>query len=289
MPHSREWAKFWAGTLLEVFAPWATHDLDRGLNSGRFVQIKRWILFARSARARARGDTGGLQRSLFQFWRTDTSDAYFDKYLDRYETWFLGPHHAIVDQLAQLSRSGTYHQLIEVGCGAGQVLEHCANAMPEVQNFIGVDINPTIIARDKAAFAENPRLQFMAADASVWLDGNAKPGTILLTYGGVMEYFSAETLTAMFTKLAQRGPAAVALVEPVDPNHDLAHDGVSHAFGPENSFSHNHEKLLLRAGYRVTFRKTLRLGGASWMMLLATVAPPGTLQVASTLAQITAF
>jgi SAM-dependent methyltransferase len=281
MLHSREWAKFWAGTLLEVFVPWATHDLDRGLNSGRFVQIKRWILYARTARARARGDTGALQKSLFQFWRAETSDAYFDKYLDRYETWFLGPHHAIVDQLALLSGSGTYRRLIEVGCGAGQVLEHCATAMPEVQNFTGIDINPTIIARDRAAFAQNPRLQFEAADASVWLDQNTQPGTILLTYGGVMEYFAAETLMEMFTTLAQHGPAAVALVEPVDPSHDLAHDAKSHAFGQENSFSHNHEKLLLEAGYGVVFRKTLRVSGISWMMLLATAIPPKTLTAAS--------
>ena len=101
-----------------------------------------------------------------------------------------------------------------------------------------------------------------------------------------MEYFSAETLTSMFTRLAQHGPAAVALVEPVDPSHDLARDAASHAFGQENSFSHNHEKLLVRAGYRVIFRKTLRLGGASWMMLLATIVPPGTVATAAPIAEV---
>ena len=270
MPHTREWAKFWAGTLLEVIAPWVTHDLDREVNSGRFVHIKRLILYARTARARACGDTRGLQKSLFQFWRAETSDDYFDKYLDRYETWFLGPHHGIVDQLALLSRSGSYGRLIEVGCGAGQVLAHCAKAMPEVANFIGVDINPTIIARDQLNFAQTPRLQFVAADASEWLHENTQPGTILLTYGGVMEYFSAETLRTIFTTLAQHGPAAVALVEPVDPNHDLANDAASHAFGQENSFSHNHQRLLEAAGYRIVFVKTLHMGGVSWVMLLAT-------------------
>lgn len=289
MLHFKDRLRLWAGLLLEIFAPWITRELDDGLNSGRFVQIKRCILYARSMRARARGDATALQKSLFQFWRADTSDAYFDKYLDRYETWFLGPHHAIVDQLALLSRSGTYNRLVEVGCGAGQVLEHCAAAMPEISNFIGVDINPTIIARDTVNFAQNPRLKFLATDASVWLQDNTLPGTILLTYGGVMEYFSAETLTTMFTTLAQHGPAAVALVEPIDPSHDMANDAASHAFGQENSFSHNHEKLLHAVGYTVIFRKTLRLGGASWMMLLATAAPPNTLAMVSAIAQIGAF
>jgi trans-aconitate methyltransferase len=269
MAHSRETMKLLAGNLLEVLAPWVRRDLDADRHSGRFIKLKRWILCARTARARARGDTRALQKSLFQFWRTDTANDYFDRYQDRYQKWFLGPHHEIVDQLAKLARSGDYNRLVEVGCGAGRVLEHCANAMPGVRDFIGVDINPVIIARDKTDYAQNPRLQFLAADASIWLEETAQPGTILLTYGGVMEYFSADTLASMFRGLAQHHPAAVALVEPVDPNHDLANDPASHAFGQENSFSHNHEKLLQNAGFKTLFRKELRFGGVSWVMLLA--------------------
>lgn len=275
MAHARETFKLWAGNLLEVLAPWIRRDLDTDRHSGRFVKQKRWILYARSANARARGDAGALQKSLFQFWRTDTADTYFDRYLDRYQKWFLGPHHEIVDQMAKLARAGGYSRLIEVGCGAGRVLEHCASAMPEVQDFIGVDINPTIISRDHVTYAQNPRLQFLVADASIWLQKTARPGTILLTYGGVMEYFSAETLLRMFKNMALHHPAAVALVEPVDPDHDLAKDAASHAFGQENSFSHNYEKLLQAAGFDMIFRKTLCFGGASWVMLLATAIPHG--------------
>lgn len=53
-----------------------------------------------------------------------------------------------------------------------------------MQDFIGVDINPGIIARNKIKVAQNLHLQFLSADASVWLGENAKPGSILLTYGG---------------------------------------------------------------------------------------------------------
>ena len=278
MSHIRNTVKLWVGNLLEVIAPWVRRDLDRDLHSGRFLKLKRWILYARTARARAQGDAVALQRSLFQFWHADTADDYFDQYLDRYQKWFLGPHHEIVDHLAMLSQEGGYSRLIEVGCGAGRVLEHCALAMPEVSDFIGVDINPVIIARNKTSFAQNPQLQFLSADASVWLQKNGQPGTILLTYGGVMEYFAGPTLSAMFRTLAQNQPAAVALVEPVDPAHDLTNDATSHAFGHENSFSHNHERLLEAAGYRIVVVKTLRMGGVSWVMLLATAGQPGDLQ-----------
>ena len=273
MLSSKDTIKLWAGSIAEVLAPWARRDLDSGANSGRFMKLKQLILYARTARARARGDARLLQKSLFHFWRADTADAYFDEYLDRYQKWFLGPHHEIVDQLAKLAREGTYARFVEVGCGAGRVLEHCAAAMPDVPTCIGVDINSVIIARDRVDYTQNTRLDFHAADASIWLQKTAQPGTILLTYGGVMEYFSAETLLEMFKNLAQHHPAAVALVEPVDPAHDLAKDAASHAFGQENSFSHNHERLLLAAGFHVIFRKTLRLEGVSWVMLLATAGP----------------
>lgn len=259
--------KYWGGSLLEGLAPWAAREIDQGQHSGRFLRAKRWILYARSVRAR--GDAEALQKTLFDFWHTDAADAYFDQYGDRFSKWFLGPHHEIVDQLAMLTRSGEYSHLIEIGCGAGQVLEHCAAALPQVQDFTGVDINPVIIARDQAHFAQNPKLQFLAADASVWLAKAAKPGTLLLTYGGVMEYFSARTLSGMFKTLALAAPAAVALVEPVDPNHDLERDARSHAFGQENSFSHNYPRLLEEAGFRTVFYKTLSLGGQSWVMILA--------------------
>lgn len=272
MSRTKDGVRVLVGGLCERLLPMVIRDLDEDRRSGRFIRIKRWILYARSARARARNAPNALQKTLFDFWHTDVADSYFDKYLDRYEKWFLGPHHEIVDHLTALSQTGSYSRLIEVGCGAGQVLEYCAAAMPKVANFIGVDINPVIIARDKVHFAQNPRLQFLSADASVWLQQAPQPGTILLTYGGVMEYFAAATLTTMFATLAQHGPAAVALVEPVDPDHDLAQDVASHAFGPENSFSHNHEKLLLAAGYQIAFCKTLRLGGVSWVMLVATAA-----------------
>ena len=74
-----------------------------------------------------------------------------------------------------------------------------------------------------------------------------------------MGYFSARTLSAMFESLA--GAAAVALAEPADPDHDLRRDAESNAFGQENSFSHNHRKLLEATEFRTVFCKTVSLGG----------------------------
>lgn len=278
MSRSREIIKVQMGRALEVVAPWVRRDLDMHLHSGRFLKLKRWILYARTTRAKARKDNVALEKGLVQFWQADTADDYYDKYLDRYEKWFLGPHHEIVDQLAMLTRGGRYTRLIEVGCGQGRVLEHCAATMPDVQSFVGVDINPAIIARNEVNFGQNPRMQFLCADAPVWLQQNSQAGSILMTYGGVMEYFSDKTLNAMFRSLAQYQPAAVALVEPVDPAHDLENDAESHVFGQENSFSHNHQRLLEAANYRVVFVKTLQVGGVSWVILLATSGQPGTLQ-----------
>lgn len=264
-----DYVKLSVGTILEVLAPGLARDIETGRHSGRNIRAKRWILYAKTRRAARRGDARGTQRALFDFWRADVSNSFYDRYVLRFRKWFLGPHHEIVDELEKLAGSREFRQFVEVGCGDGLALEHCAERLPRIPRFVGVDINPSIIERNRSRFAENPRLTFVAANAADWLDENVTDGTILFTYGGVMEYFDADALRGLFASLARRVGTAVALVEPLDPEHDLAGDSASHIFGAENSFSHNHAGLLREAGFAIQFQKELRLDGIRWMMLVA--------------------
>jgi hypothetical protein len=52
MYHPTETRKLWAGNLLEILAPAIRRDLDQDLHSGRFVRLRRCMLYARTARAR---------------------------------------------------------------------------------------------------------------------------------------------------------------------------------------------------------------------------------------------
>ena len=62
MTKLREMTKRLVGNLADIFVPSLRWELETDRHSGHFVKLKRWILFARSARARARGDMHDLQK-----------------------------------------------------------------------------------------------------------------------------------------------------------------------------------------------------------------------------------
>lgn len=262
--------RFIVGTALDFMRAPLVREIDNSQHTGRNIRLKNWVLESRKARARLRGDNASIEREQFRYWKGDTADFFYDRFRTRMEKWFFGPHQVIVDQLADLTARIAFDRLIEVGCGDGQVLQHLATRIPQVQQFVGVDINPTIIERNQTSFASNPRLSFVSANAATWLPDQISDGLILMTYGGVMEYFAPDVLSAIFSQMAQHKRMAVALVEPVDPAHDLRTDPGSHVFGSENSFSHNHQQLLEAAGFTVAFVQEINLGQVRWVLLIAT-------------------
>jgi SAM-dependent methyltransferase len=265
----RSTARTLAGTALEYLRPSLARDLDSGARRGENLREKGLILHARLRRARLRGDSAAAQAILAQFWQADTGDFFYDRYRTRFEAWFFGPHQVLIDRLAEAAARHGLRDLVEIGCGDGRALTHCAGVMPGLDRLTGIDINPTIIARNHKTFAADTRLHFANGDAAAWLAANPAPHRALLSYGGVMEYFAPETLRAVFASLAADGPSVVALCEPVAPEHDLSAQTDSIHFGQESSFSHNHAYLLQAEGFAITWADEVHDGGVRWMMMLA--------------------
>lgn len=270
MASLKNFAKVIAGTGLEIFRRDLREGIDRGERSESDVKARELILRARLVRARLRGDAEAIEKAQFAYWGGATADCYYDRFLNRFRDWFLGPHQVIVDELAVLLRQAPYRRLVEVGCGDGRVLEHLSKKLDAVGTLVGIDINPSIIERNRNTYASNTRMRFESGDATAWLRQNPVSGTVLMTYGGVMEYFTDLDLRRVFADLARSAPAAVALVEPVDPEHDLANDRGSHVYGEESSFSHNHRALLEAEGYTIRFAREMDLGKVRWMLMIAT-------------------
>lgn len=257
------------GTVAEQLFPRLASEIRLGKHTGRNIKLKQWIIFAQTERAYRYGDIRATEHALKSFWRADVSNTFYDNSAEQFSKWFLGPHREILDKLVELSGQRSLRQFVEIGCGDGRVLAHCADRMPSIPAFVGIDINASIIKRDKIDYSDRQQLQFVAADAKEWLAMHTTPGTVVFTFGGVMEYFSAEALSDIFNLLAAHVGCAVALVEPVDPMHNLDTDPGSHLFGLEHSFSHNHAALLRAAGFSIRFQKEISLSGIRWMMLLA--------------------
>lgn len=248
-------------------------EIRTGAQTGRHLRLKRWITEARTQTALYRNNDTLISAALKDSWRSESRNAYYNRYADRFRTWFYGPHQDIIRQMVQLQASARFHHLLEIGCGDGQALEHCALRMPEIPWLTGIDLNSAIIARNSYAHTYTPRLRFQAANAVPWLPQNIQPRSLVFSYGGVMEYMTRCEVQTIFAALRRPPGVALALVEPLAFSHDLRQDQGSHVFGQEHSFSHNYARLLQEAGFDIRYHKELYIEGIRWIMLLTDPTP----------------
>ncbi|MDA7964119.1 hypothetical protein [Ruegeria sp.] len=253
-----------AGTVLEYCLPWMGR-----LNGNLGLRARRLMAWARVERISRRGDEAALPSAFSNLWQDGVSTQYYDLYSDRFEMWFRGTHRAFFQDLQALTRSQDFKHLVEVGCGDGKVLQHCVLHMPQIGRYCGIDINRDIIRRNRNVYAKYPELNFTSGDARVWFQDHMEPGLLMLSYGGVFEYFSEADLITLYDLLASQPGTGIALVEPVDPAHDMDKTLRSYPHGFEHSFSHNHRYLLEKAGFDVTLNRKSISGPIHWTEILA--------------------
>jgi len=242
------------------------------LETGKVIptgRLDRLISDALIHRAANRGDHEGLRSHLAQYWQGSAAAAFYETYSDRFEKSFLGEHYCVVEALAELIGGSpeAYKHLYEIGCGDGQVLNHLSQKFSGIDEFVGLDINQSIIEKNQA-FYKNPRVTFQSGDATDWLNENAKAGSILMSYGGVMEYFMEKELVEMFAVLKQKSPFTIALVEPLYDGYDRSREIHSRSSGKEHSFSHNHAHLLKQAGFTICYDREIK-SEFRWTVIIA--------------------
>jgi hypothetical protein len=114
----------------------------------------------------------------------------------------------------------------------------------------------------------------VVADARDWLAAHPQAGTVMVSNGGVLEYFSQENFDRLLAALALARPAALLLLEPLDVGHNLNQNLNSYAFnslggvGWETTFSHNHRARLQQAGFEVVFEEETRIGHTRGLMMI---------------------
>ncbi len=242
--------------------------------SGNRRRLKRWLSKDDILRLRASAKDTAVEEMLTSRW-TDAHiwPDYYDLHAERFERLFQGPHGVALDWLEQFAQRCTVTDLIEVGCGDGRALAKIAERQMPIDRLLGIDINHTIIERNKSRYADLD-IAFIEADATRWLEDNCRANTVLMTVGGVMEYIAPATLDRWFRTLVSAGGAGVLLIEPIDESHDLERGTESFVHGMEDSFSHNYPHLLTQAGLKIVEQKEARGAGARWIMVLAEVPEP---------------
>ena len=257
------------GRCAEALFPSAVRDLEDGANPDHRSRTKKLILFARMNRARKSGNLNQSEDALHQYWQTDFAHDFYDRFQDRFGKWFYGVHYPAIERLVRYANETGATRVVEIGCGDGQALDHISQKITGAQQFIGIDINPRIVEENKLRFASNPKLEFLSGNAIDWIRNNLISETLFYSYGGVLEYFSEESLTELLTLLNLQKGVAIALVEPVDPEHDMTLVQDSHLFGEESSFSHNYRYLLESCGFQIAFEDEVSTGKIRWVMMLA--------------------
>lgn len=270
MGRARDALKLMIGRVAELALPELGREIDGVRNTARAPRLKRAILYARLRRAHAHGDIAGMDDALSAFWKGGPGDRFHASFAEERFSVFRKQHAVVIDALAGvLERSGArFSRLVEIGCGDGRVLRHCAERLPSISQAIGLDINAAVISRAASEHPAGGRLAFANADARDWLTAHPQPGTVVLSNGGVLEYFSQENVDRLFRAVALAPPAAIVLIEPAAPDHDLNSQAESFAFGHEYSFSHNHRRRLSQAGFDVVFEEETRTFNARLIMMI---------------------
>lgn len=224
------------------------------------------VLIARRAAPGAQSEIADAHR---KFWSSAKAVEHHGASAEHsFRTAFLGPHFPMVEALQRELSSGEYHTLCEIGCGSGQVINFMAQRLPELRAFIGLDLSEVQVALNTRHY-DDPRLRFVAADATTWIPEHAVGGFAFLTYGGVLEYFPEPVLKAVLRTLAARPPICFALVEPIASDYDLENEVQSRLFGGEMSFSHHYLRAFSEAGFRIRWQKELVPG--RWLMMVASL------------------
>ncbi|GHC40579.1 class I SAM-dependent methyltransferase [Roseibacillus persicicus] len=270
-------ARFFLGRILLSLFPERGRKVAAHPFADNLSPIDKILRNGLYARAFLENDFVTLRHYLANYWKEQAHHFHAD-WDDRFDRMFVAHDQVIAVPLQAIltKQSPGPHppELYEIGCGGGQVLDYLSEHLPQISRFYGVDLSSEQIAQNKKSFAENKQLSFVAADAMKWIPENAKPNSVLLSNGGVFEYFLESELHTLFTCLASlNGPTTIALVETFGADHNLATERNSLVYGRELSFSHNYPELLKSAGYTI-FHQTERTGfdedgGGRWIRLVA--------------------
>jgi SAM-dependent methyltransferase len=272
-PSLKSALKVRAGLLLASLMSQRATRLSQGQGAPDLSLADRLIIAGLVRRHERQGTLEQLNGLHDWLWSSRQAVAFHEQAQARFQSWWLDTHSAIVQPLRDeiQANPGCYSTLCEIGCGSGLVLADLAQRLPQLERLIGLDLSPEQIERNRARFADMPKLTFESGDAAVWMRDHAQPGTIYFSNAGVLEYFPEAKLRAMLRQIAALQPAAFAIVEPIDCQHDLERQFQSRNYGAERSWSHHYPHLFRDSGYTIRWQREIGFAGLRWLMLVATI------------------
>jgi len=224
---------------------WGNHISQTKL--GRFIERLMRYYIAHSDH----GKTGGekLESMHTDFWSRQIKHSWFDGTDAKFEQslFFLEKP---LSALERFLASADISTICEIGTGDGRFLQHLSKRFPFVPRFIGLDLATHRIEFNKSLYED---LEFYAVDAREWLKDQRLGRTLYVTNGGVLEYFSPDSLQAFAGGVKQFGGAIALFYEPIAPSHNLSKGPRAKlTTAGEFSFSHNYPAVFGQLGFKVS-------------------------------------
>ena len=205
-------------------------------------------------------------------WESGQANQHHVNTLERFERWWQDGHGKIVAALEdqRLVFPNQFDSLFEIGCGTGEGLQRLQEGLPGLSRIVGLDLSSKVIEANR----QNPDypdfFEFVSGDALRWLPDNVGSGSIIVTIGGVFEYFPDNDLLSLFRHFSSLNcPIMVGLIEPIAADYDLETERESRSYNHENSYGHNYIRLLSESGFTIQWQHEV-INEERWLMLVAT-------------------
>ena len=186
------------------------------------------------------------------YWENQ-GDNFFAATKDSFENNFLPECSFIFELLKEKlsTENEGFNTIVEIGTGNGKVLNYLSEQLPQINRFVGIDLNQNQIKQNKETYKKNTQLEFVASDAFDWVNTYANKNMIFVTSRGVLEYFTESRLQDFLQQVNRLGNTIFIAIEPNGVDHDLKINKHSEPYGYERSFSHNYELLFKNAGFNL--------------------------------------
>ncbi len=114
----------------------------------------------------------------------------------------------LTERLLQRTREFSFSEVLDIGCGAGELSLAIARGRPGV-SVTGVDVSPQLVAVAKERGSQLGNVQFVLADAAEWQSASGTAPDLLVSRHGVM--FFADPAAA-FSNLARQSRSGASLL-----------------------------------------------------------------------------
>lgn len=273
--------KYLLGHVLAIIFPARRQYFEENLNSpywGKHLSTSRWSRVVDSLiryyLAHSDKKSGGdkLEGLHKDFWSKKIDPDWYQTSSSRFEESGLLALKPKLEQLFEKIEGRPITAVCEIGTGDGKLIAYLRDHLPGPKRFIGIDLFADRIAVNNQLY---PEIEFYAGDAGSWIEQNSADGTLFVTNGGVLEYFSQQSLEKLLEFLAGSQAASMMAIfhEPVLDGHDLSSQMESKLTSAgEYTFSHNHQYLFEKSGFRVLYCADDREAGYRGVTLIAGVS-----------------